>query len=170
MYRVLILTLCGLGWLGGISTTSAVAQEVGRAGNTTYSGVPYKVYADPGEATIRVYVVGSGANGVYEIGTDTRLDELLALTAAVPGSRGDTRQRVTVRLYRTTNAGQRELVVEEQLEDVLRAAPSTYPALQEQDLINIEVKTRQRFGWRDGLRILTSLSSVILLIDRLRRL
>jgi hypothetical protein len=137
----------------------------------TTSGVPYKVFAETGEATIRVYVVGGGANGIYEIGADMRLDELLALTPASTGSQsGDTRQRVTVRLYRTDDAGQRSLVLERRLEEILQANPDTYPTLQEQDLIGIEVRSRQRFGWRDGLRILTSLSSLILLIDRLGRL
>jgi hypothetical protein len=130
----------------------------------TTSGVPYKVFAEAGEATIRVYLVGGGANGIYEIGADTRLDELLALTPASPGN-----QRVTVRLYRTDEAGQRSLVLERRLEEILQANPDTYPTLQEQDLISVEVRPRQGFGWRDGLRILTSLTSVILLIDRLRR-
>jgi hypothetical protein len=170
-HSILLIALLGVGGLSaGVTALPAVAQEVGRAGNTTYSGVPYKVYADPGEATIRVYVVGSGANGVYEIGTDTRLDELLALTPTNVGSRsGDTEQRVTIRLYRTDDAGQRALMLERPLEDILQANPDTYPTLRERDLISVEVRSRQRFGWRDGLRILTSLASVILVIDRIGR-
>ena len=167
-FRVTALALAVslVGW-GGVPMASS-AQEVGRMDNVTATGVPYYVYAESGEPTIQVYVVGGGAGGVYEIGVGTQFDTFLALAAigtgtASPGSR----QNVTVRLYRTSEAGARRMLLEGRAEELVQADPSTYPQLREGDVISVDVRSRQRFGWRDGLSILTSLSSIIVLLERL---
>ena len=153
-------------WVGG--GNGALAQEVGRVGSVTASGVPYFIYAEAGEPTIQVNVVGGGAGGIYEVGADLRFDEFLTLATLSPGVQGGTRQQITVRLYRTIGT-QRQLVIEQDVQELLAANPDTYPELQEGDFVNIEIRTRQRFGWRDALRIVTSASSIILLVDRLAR-
>lgn len=161
----LLLTIClGFAWGG----SEAQAQEVGRLGTITASGVPYFVYAEAGQPTMQIYVVGGGAGGIYEVEADIRFDKFLTLATLSPGAQGGQRQQITVRLYRTV-AGQRQLVLEQDVKELLAANPSTYPTLQEEDFVNIEIRTRQRFDWRDGLRILTSVSSLILLVDRLGR-
>jgi hypothetical protein len=166
LISALLITLC----LGGVwgANHAAQAQEVGRLGSVTASGVPYFVYAEAGEPTIQVYVVGGGAGGIYEIGSDLRFDKFLTLATLSPGAQGGERQQITVRLYRTVG-GERQLVLEQDVQELLAADPGTYPELQEEDFIGLEVRTRQRFDWRDGLRIVTSASSIILLIDRLAR-
>jgi hypothetical protein len=146
------------------------AQEIGRMDNITATGVPYYVYAESGEPTIQVYVVGGGAGGVYEIGVGTRFDTFLALASIGSGATGETQQKVTVRLFRTSASGQRTMLLEGRAEELLRANPDTYPRLRDGDIVNVEVRTTQRFGWRDGLQILTSLTSIVILIDRLSRL
>lgn len=162
------VVLLAMGLLAAsLCATSSYAQEVGRMGRVTATGVPYFVYAEAGEPTIQVHVVG-GASGIYEIGTSTRFDEFLTLATPSPGIQGGTSQRITVRLYRTA-AGQRQLVYERRVSELLNAPPATLPSLQEGDFVYVEVRTRERFSWRDGLRIVTSLGTVILLIDRLGR-
>lgn len=139
-------------------------------GTINATGVPYYVYAESGEATIQVYVVGGGARGVYEIGVGTQFDAFLALAAIGPGTDSPgSRQRVTVRLYRTDASGARQMLLEGRAEELVQADPSTYPQLQDGDVISVEVRSRQRFGWRDGLQIFTSLTSIIVLVDRLTR-
>lgn len=162
------LFVCGL--LFGSGPDAGFAQEIGRVGSINASGVPYKVFAESGEATIRVYVLGSqGGTGIYEIGADTRFDELLTLAAVAPtASQPRTRQRVTVRLYHQ-EGGQRVLVFEERLEDLLQMNPNRYPELQNGDFVQVEVQNRNRFGWRDALQIVSSLSTLALLIERFAR-
>jgi hypothetical protein len=153
--------------VGGGFPAATNAQEVGRMDNITATGVPYYVYAESGEPTIQVYVVGGGAGGVYEIGVGTRFDTFLALAAigtgaASPGSR----QNVTVRLYRTSEVGERQMLLEGRAEELVQADPNTYPRLQDGDFVNVEVRSSQRFGWRDGLSILTSITSLVVLFER----
>ncbi len=149
---------------------TAAGQQVGRTQRITAEGVPYRVFAEQGEATIRVYMLGGqGASGIYEIGQGTRFDELLALSALAPQPvQPRTKQRITIRHYHQ-EGGNRVLVFEEQLQEILQMNPNQYPELRDGDLIRVEVQTRNRFGWRDGLQILTSLSTVILLVERLTR-
>lgn len=161
-------TLSWIGLLALLVAPPAQAQSFG--GQVEASGVPYHVFTRPGEPTIEVMVMGSGSAGIYKIGIETNLGELLALTSGGALSSESARQRtnVTIRLYRTEE-GARTVIYEEEMEDAL-AAPSAYPDLQDGDVLVVETRVRERFGWRDGLRVLTSLSSLILLVDRLRRL
>lgn len=145
------------------------AQEIGRVGNINATGVPYRVYAGMGEPTIQVYVVGSGGSGIYEIGESTRLDQLLALASIAPGATSPrVRRKVTIRLYHLDGA-KRSLVLEERLEDLMAWNPDQYPELQDGDFMEVEVRTRERFNWRDGLSILGSVSTIIFLIDQIKR-
>lgn len=172
MYSLYRMAVVFVGCLlsAAVGPTDALAQQVGQLFDVNASGVPYYVYAESGDPTIRVYVVGGGAGGVYDIGVGTRFDEFLAIASVAPGvSSGRTRQRVEVQLYRTDDAGQRRVVLEGRASELLRANPDTYPRLRDGDFLAVEITTRQRFGWRDGLRILTSLSTVILLVDRFAR-
>lgn len=162
---LLILFMFSVAWGGG---QVAEAQEVGRVGRVNAAGVPFYVYTEAGQPTIQVNVVGGNAGGIYQVGDGVRFDEFLTIAAPSPGVQGGARQQITVRLYRMVNS-ERTMLLEQRMEDILQANPDTYPTLQDGDFINIEVRTRQRFGWRDGLRILTSVSTVLLLIERFTR-
>jgi hypothetical protein len=146
------------------------AQEVGRLNNISASGVPYYVYTEVGQPTIQVYLVGGGSSGIYEVQSDLRLDKMLSLASLDPATTPRSRQEITVRLYRTDDeSNARRLILESDIRDLLEMDPKMYPALRDGDFLNVEVRTRQRFDWRDGLRIVTSLSSLILLADRIGR-
>lgn len=147
------------------------AQEIGRLGNINASGVPYHVYAESGEATVRVYVVGGTAGGVYDLGAGTRFDQFLTLISVGPETvTSATREKTRVQLYRTDEAGARRVVLEGEAEELLAANPDEYPLLRDGDFVFVERRSRQRFGWRDALRIVTSVSSIIVLVERFRRL
>jgi hypothetical protein len=66
---------------------------------------------------------------------------------------------VTVHHFRLENGG-RSKILEEDLEDF--AERSQYPSLHDGDVVRIE--TRQLVGWRDGLRIASTVLSLGLTI------
>lgn len=146
----------------------AFGQEYGRLGDIQYSGTSYHIFARPGEATVQVIVMGAGG-GIYEIGENTRLDELFALVGG--GGQVDLSERpsalTSVRLYRNQSA-QRSLVYDASIEEML-TYPGAYPTLRDGDVFVIESKPIQRFGWRDGLSILTGVSALLLVSERILR-
>ena len=122
------------------------AQNIGgTAGGRQAGGTAYYTFARPGQNTIEVLVLG-GQSGIYEIGEDINLGQLMALSGG--GGRGGRRTKVKIHLFRLEN-GRRTKVLEEKIGDL--AARPQYPSLQDGDVIRIE--TRQRFNWRDILQI-----------------
>ena len=130
-------------------------------GNLQVDGTSYYRFAQPGQNTIRVIVLGGARSGVYEIGSNVDLAKLLALSGG-PGGSG--RSKTTVRLYRARD-GSRERVFEAEMEDFMTR--TEYPALQAGDTVRIETIERQRFGWREGLQLVTTIASLSFAIDRL---
>lgn len=149
----------------------AQEQEFGGVSDLETQGTAYYVFARPGEATMQILVLGSiGSPGIYQVRVETELDELLGLTGGTPlatSTRSET--TVTVRLFRE-GGGRRDLVYEAPLERML-VEPGLYPPLQDGDVLTIETITieRGRFGWRDAISIVTSLTSVVVLIDAITR-
>ncbi len=142
------------------------AQEFNRFDNMRAEGTSYHIFAKRGEATIQILVLGSTGSGIYEVGVGIELDQLLALTGGTTMATSTSSEtRVTVRLFRE-GTGRRDLVYEAPLERML-AEPGLYPPLQDGDVLTVETITieRDRFGWRDALSIVTSLTSIVLLID-----
>lgn len=168
--QIPLLTItCTWAWLVLALTLapSVQAQEIGRVGDVIATDVPYYVFTRPGAPTVQVYVIGAGASGIYEVSAGTGLDELLALAAGVPGvPESRERREVTLRLFRET-AGTRTVVYEEGLRQFLSAGSETYPTLQEGDIFEVEVVLEPRFGWREGLTIFSSLTSLALLLERI---
>ncbi len=157
-----------IGLLLPLAGTAAQAQVVGRLGDVQASGVSYHTYARPGEATVQILVLGDVPSGIYEIAAETRLDEFLALMGGAGDTSPGVTRKVSVRLLRDGGAG-REVLYKAPMDDVL-LYPDRHPDLLDGDILDIEVKQRERFGWRDGLQILTSATSLIILIDRLARI
>ena len=60
-----------------------------------------------------------------------------------------------------------EPIYQARLEDFV-LEPEQHPALEEGDVILIESVQRQKYTWREALSVVSSLSSIILLITRLR--
>jgi hypothetical protein len=148
------------------STTSA--QNL--TGGLQAEGTSYYIYARPGQNTIQVTVLGSGVQtGIYELGEGTDLERLVALGGYSPGVRQASNDRsVSIQLYRDNADGQRELIYDASLDAMISEELPT-PMLQMGDIARIEVVDRERFSWRDGLRILTASASLALLIERLSR-
>ena len=134
-------------------------------------GTNYYTFARPGENTIQILKLGdTGRDGIYEIGEGTDLAEFLALSGGAGESPLSPRQRrtVTVRLLRMGDDGQRSVVYESTIEELLQR--SDYPTLQRDDVLRVRVRQRERFGWRDALQIVSGASTVILLVDRIVRI
>ncbi|NNF04730.1 MAG: hypothetical protein HKN17_09710 [Rhodothermales bacterium] len=149
------------------TTSSSAQQNFLGAEEVISNGTAYYTFARPGEATIRVLVAGTGG-GIYEVGQNIRMDEFLALLGGAPSfatQTPGTKTNVDIQLYRT-EGGRRTLLYEEELEQMI-LEPAAYPSLENMDLFVIETRTRNRFGWRDGLSVVTGVSSVFLLLDRL---
>lgn len=152
--------------VAGVTPVSAQQNFLGTE-EIIASGTNYFTFARPGEATIRILVVGAGG-GIYEVGQNIRMDEFLALLGGAPSfatQNPGTKTNVDIQLFRT-EGGQRTLLYEQDLEQMI-LEPAAYPTLQHQDLFVINTVTRSRFGWRDGLSVVTGVSSLVLLLDRL---
>ena len=161
-----VLSRClGILIIGVLFAGTTHAQQVGRIGNVEASGVPYRIFAESGEATIRVYVVGGTVSaGLYEIGEGTRFDEFLALAGiSPPPTQPGTRQQINVRLYHQ-EGGERVLVMDKQVEELLRQNPNQYPQLQDGDFLQVEVQSRNKFGWRDVFQLARTVTTLVTLL------
>lgn len=143
------------------------AQNLSNPTDVTASGTAYRIFAQPGEPTVQVLVLGDGATGMYVVGADTDLVELLALTGtgATGSGSADVVRDVTVRLMRE-QGGQRAIVYEQEFEGFL-SNPASYPRLQDGDIFTVEVEQRRRLGLREVLEVSSRLASITLLVLRL---
>jgi protein involved in polysaccharide export with SLBB domain len=137
-----------------------VWAQQGGTGGVQAGGTAYYTFARPGQNTIEVLVLGGGRSGIYEIGENINLGKLMAL-AGGGGAGGNA--KVTVSLFRL-EGGERTRVLRERL-NALAERPE-YPPLREGDVVRIEVRQSQQFGWRDALNIVTTLSSLTFTILR----
>ena len=156
---VLIFFLCLL----YSSQAEVNGQKLKRFEQIISQGTSLHIFADQGEPTIQVLVLGSRSPGVYEIGPEVRIDQLLFLSG---GSEFGKRVRVTIRVFRE-EVIDRRLIYESSLEDML-LTPSQYPDLSSGDVVMIEVREKSRFDWRDGVRIVATVTSLVSLVRLLR--
>lgn len=154
------LTLCLL-----LVAGSAWGQNpTGVTGGYEVGGTSYYTFARPGQNTIEVLMLGNvGRSGLYQVGENTDLARLLALSG---GPSGGSQGNTTVYLYRPAN-GQRELIFEAELDEFISQSDAV-PALQGGDVIRVE--TREGFNWRDTLRIITAVSSLTWTVLRIFRI
>ena len=150
-------------------STPAQAQRFERPEDLNTNVTTYYHFAQPGETTIQVFVLGTGLPGLYQIGEDTDLGSLFILAggSGLDRQQAGVRRRVTVRLFKETMP-QRTLAYEATLADLL-ATPGTYPALEDRDILQVEIIEKRRFSWRDGLVILTSLGTLALIVENILR-
>lgn len=134
-------------------------------------GTNYFTFARPGENTIQILLLGdTGRDGIYEIGEGTDLAEFIALAGGAgesPLGAGE-RRNITVRLLRPGEDGQRRVVYESGMSELLERRD--YPTLESDDVLRVEVQSRRVFGWRDALSIVSGASTIILLVDRIIRI
>ncbi len=163
MRTLLLATLIVAAYADGVR-----GQVPSQFGEYEVVGASYRKFVLPGEASIKVLVLGNaGASGIYELGRQVDMGELLALSSVELGAvTPRERREVSLRLYRETGT-ERTVVYEAKLEDFL-AYPGQYPQLQDKDVMVVETVIKQRFGWRDALSIVTGIAAVALAVDRLR--
>jgi hypothetical protein len=166
--RYRLATLLAVFFFSCAAVGDATAQNL--TGGIQAQGTSYHVFARPGQNTILVTMVGSGIQtGLYELGEGTDLEQLVALAGFDPGARqARNRRSIIIQLYREDAQEQRQLVHESSLQ-ALVAAENPAPVLQLGDVVRVEVINRERFSWRDGLRIVTAAASLALIIERLSR-
>ena len=165
MTRYLFLVLLMIGVAGG--TVQAQTLD-GFSGN---SGAYYR-FADPTDITIDLKVWGAVSNpGLYEVRQGMRLSTLLSLAGGPQGAERTTRTRttLTIRLWRPQpNGGPYQAIFEIQMQDEILVLNDD-PVLLSGDVIVADAMVKQRFNWRDGLAVLTSVASLVLIIDTLAR-
>lgn len=166
--RFFLVTCCWAFLIMGPAADGARAQNL--TGGVQSEGTSYHLYARPGQNTVQVLVLGSGIQaGLYEVGEGTDIAQLVGLSGYRPGVRRARDDRtVTIQLYRDNTNGQRGLVYDSSLSDLV-AEQSAYPTLQTGDIVRVEVVDRERFSWRDGLQIFTAGAAIALTIERLAR-
>jgi len=123
----------------------------------------------PGRATNTIYVWGAvGAPGIWKVEEGIGLMELLAAAqlqgTGVQGT--GTRTVTTIRVRRTTG-NDRRIVYEERLDDMLEAGPDSYPTIRDRDVVEVNTRTKRRFGFQAISTVVGTVSSVALLTIRL---
>ncbi len=140
------------------------AQPTQRFDEVRTNSGSYFFHVKPGEATMKVQVLGAvRAPGLYELGRGTSVSTLLALSG---GPLLDVRQRnnkrtVTLRLWRS---GHTQPYYETILEQAV-ARPETSPAMQEGDVLMVEIEEKQKFGWRDAFTIVGGVGALAFAIE-----
>jgi hypothetical protein len=155
-----LLVLCCTGVL--------VARAQGLPEPDEGRSVAFYQYLERGESAIQVNVWGDvDAAGRYEVKVGTGLLELLFLAGApTERSLSDREIRTSViRLSRKSGDGW-QVVLETPLERLLNLQQPD-PVLQDEDILKIETRVRQRFNWRDLLTIVGTLGTLALLGERL---
>lgn len=139
-----------------------------QVGGLQTSGTSYRIFVRPGQNTVQVLLLGDvGQPGLYKVGEDTDLIQLLALSGGERSEGGGGGRRLrregdtTVRLYRPSN-GERELIFEAEMDEFV--ARSAYPALKTGDVIQVE--TKRGFPWFDTVRFLTTTTTFVLTVIR----
>ncbi len=136
------------------------AQELKRFDNILSEGTALHIFAKEGEVTVQVLLLGEvGSPGVYEIGTQIRLDQLLALAG---GTAFDRDTRITIRVFRG-GTSRRNKIYEAKVQDFIEES-DRHPILQEGDVVTVESKQRNRLQWRDYLRIANSVTAIVTLV------
>ncbi len=156
--------------LGLVGTALPVqAQKFGRIEETN-TNTAYFYYAQPGEATVQIYVWGAANAGIYEIPDSTSMARLLTMTGGIArGEREEDqkRARITVRHYRPEESRQ-EPLLEARAQEILKGNVKA-PRLREDDIVVVETVQPDQFTWRDALSIVTTGASLVLLGLRIFR-
>ena len=128
-----------------------------------------QTYARPGIPTQTVYLWGDVSTaGVWRVERNIDLVELLSaarLTGIGQGNPGY-RQRTVIQIYRRSGTSGHTLVYEATAEELL-APEATYPGLEDQDVVEVETRTRRKIGFQLVSSIIGTAASLTLLVLRL---
>ncbi|MFQ5568334.1 MAG: SLBB domain-containing protein [Rhodothermales bacterium] len=152
--------------LGFISLASAQAQSLDDLRRS--SGAYYR-FASESDITIEVKVWGAVRNtGLYEVRQGLKLSTLLSLAGGPQSTARDARTKstFTVRLLRLQPEGHHAVIAETVMENEILLLDQD-PTLLSGDVLVAEEQLRQRFGWRDGVTLVTALGTLTLIVERL---
>jgi hypothetical protein len=125
-------------------------------------------FSRPGQPSMIIYLWGGVSRpGLWRVERDVDLVQLLT-AAGVPSIGTDpagTRRRTFIRVYRTSGDNRTEVF--EQRVDRLLAEGSTYPPLQAEDIVEVQVKERRAVGIQLIGTLVSTASAVTLLVLRL---
>lgn len=155
-----------------VSAPPVQAQTLGGFQEVEATGISYHRFVRSGEATLQVLVLGTVRSpGIYEVGVGTDLGQLLVMAGGPDlGARPrEEKRQTTLRVFRQVT-GQRTLLYEAPFEQMV-IETGLYPALQDGDMLTVEtiVEVKPRFGWRDGLNIVTGVAALGIAVERLIR-
>lgn len=132
----------------------------------------YFTYFLPGERTTQATVIGTvRAPGLYLVSAGTDLGEVLGLAGgpyAGPVS-NEVERITTIRLYRATDGGTREVIYERTDEAFARDAAS-YPVLRDGDTVEVTTVERRLRTIRDTLTLVGGISTVVIAVVQIVRL
>jgi hypothetical protein len=165
--------------LGGLVTTlpSAVApvqaqeQPQITGGTRTLFTPTIKEYGRPGFPRMTVYVWGNADSGVWNVEKGTDLLEFMTVVsrARMTDTSPERRRIETLSVYRDATPGNGRPFFASDVQDIFSNRTS-YPALQEGDILVLETRARGRFTWRDIARVTGTVAALLntyLLFDRL---
>ena len=128
-------------------------------------------FSRPGRPTMLVYVWGSSSTpGIWKVEQDVDLLELLS-SAQIPNfgsTDNSSKTTVNVRVFRSSG-GNRVEIFQSEMNDLLLSG-KIYPELQENDIIMIESKTKQRFNLQTVFSAIGAAASLVLLVIRINQL
>ncbi|HEX8297830.1 MAG TPA: SLBB domain-containing protein [Rubricoccaceae bacterium] len=144
-----------------------VAAQTLRPTDERISNAPgYFTYVLPGERTSQVTILGTvRAPGLYLVSNGTTLGELLGL-AGGPFSgplSNEVERTVTIRLFRATAAGTRE-VIYERTDDAFARDADGYPIVLDGDTVEVTTVERRLRTYRDTLAIVGGVATVVILV------
>lgn len=166
---VLALTACPVG--AQPVTPPGAPPDTGPGLSSTgiiTTGISYHVYRRPGEATIQLYVVGaSGSTGIYVVGSETTLSEMMALIGSAPASVETEMLERTARVRVLREQGDRRLAIYEATTEEALAEPGTHPPLMDRDMIAYDVELQQRTSFLQVVEVAARFATLTLLFLRL---
>ena len=153
----------------------AVAQNgsvgppvIGYVGEVPTNSPNHFYYAQPGEIATRVSVWGTvRAPGIYFVRPNVDLAEVISLAGgpAIGPLSEVVDRHITVRVYRL-EGNQRILAYEEPLVDMI-AEPGAYPALENEDVIEVETIEDRKWTFRDTVTVIGAAATTIIATERL---
>ena len=159
-FLLVLCLLLGTSWAVSAQSLDALRGSAGA----------FFSHAESSDITVTVKLWGPVQYpGLHEVRQGTPLSILLTLAGgpiAVGQREPQSTLTLTVRLLRPQPDGTDAVVFEHQMENRIEPLPED-PVLLNGDLVVIEEEYRRGFGWRDALSIVTAVSALVLVVERI---
>lgn len=158
--------------LFGIVLLAVLVPVASNAQDLTADATPnVKEYGRSGYPQVTVYVWGTADTGVWRVEEGTNLLEFAsAVTRIQNENRSPDRRFVKwLRVYRESHPGS-DPFLETRLEDLF-SERTTYPTMEDGDILVLENQARNRFTWREVAQVVGTVGTLLntyLLFNRIR--